>query len=262
MTVVGRGSAPDLEGDFPPVLLCARCGLPSCACEADGRVAHPRSSIAFESGISLRSLWSTAVSCSVDPARFFGQRLRGSGVGRVLAFAVLAEMLALGSVFISLAALVVALLPSLLPVLLSPTALVAGLAVWVGATIFMVVAHALGGLTFLVSVERKPPGSLPLVFRFGMYSCGWDLLTSPAGIVLALAGKHGPRLSPVWKAAFAPRPAMHALLTDALGLSPEEEKRALARAAKTALFWLSVIVSAAVWLGYAWLFGDGGFSWP
>lgn len=257
--LTSRDSIPDSESDFPPVLLCARCGSSSCSgCEVGSGIVQARSEIAFEDGMSVRSFWTTVIACSVEPNVFFGRRLRGAGIVRALAFAIVCEWIALGSVFLVLGLVLVALLPGTLTVLMSPTVVLAAALLWIGSITFMVLVHALGGLTFLFGAGARPPGSLPLVLRFGFYSCGWDLVTSPAGVLLlALFGKSPARFEPLWRAAGAPRPAMNAILGDGFGLNAEDQKIVLRRITRTALAWFGATIGVVGIAAYLWLTHTG-----
>ena len=62
--------------------------------------------------------------------------------------------------------------------------------------------------------------------RFGLYACGWDLLTSPIGMLAALVTR-GPRLgwAPVGAAARAPGLAQRAYLERCLGVDGAAQRR-------------------------------------
>ena len=75
--------------------------------------------------------------------------------------------------------------------------------------------------------------------RFGLYACGWDLMTSPLGVVCALLLRGPVRgLAPIGAAARAARPAQRAYLTACRGFDEAAGRRALRLA--------MVVVGAAV----------------
>lgn len=262
-TLASRESDPDSEGDFPPVLLCAKCGRSACSgCEEKGTSPGPLPEIAFERSASPSSLWQTVLACSIEPEFFFGRRLMGRGLGHALAFAALCEALALGSVFAALGAALVLLLPGALAVLLSPAGLSWGLALWTGSITFLVGVHILWSVALLVGMPSRFQSSTRVVLRFGLYACGWDLVTSPVGVVFLALFRRGPgRFEPIGKAARAPRRAMDALLADCLGLSDEERKRVLRRAGWAAFVGFGLTVLAFGGLIYAWLARTNALAW-
>jgi len=231
------------EGDeeVPPTTLCAVCGEPECVgCRA--RSVAPRVALPWEQGASLRALWDTAESSSVDPEAAFGALEHGSVV-RPLVFAVVVECLALGSLAPFLVVLSYVAFPEFTTGLLFgygggsswPTIVlaVAGLAA------VMIALHAMWGVALEFSMLGVAgPWSWNRAWRFAMYSCGWDLLTSPAGLALGSAFV-GPRraASGMWTAAAVPRAAMQAYLQLARGV-PERHCRRVIRQA----IWITAVV--------------------
>jgi hypothetical protein len=96
----------------------------------------------------------------------------------------------------------------------------------VGFASFMVLLHASWAfsLELLLRLEGKPADTRSSLC-FGLYACGWDLLTSPAGVLLAIA-TFGPRRGwhCVQQAATVPRHVLDGYLIQQRDVAP---KRAL-----------------------------------
>jgi hypothetical protein len=91
---------------------------------------------------------------------------------------------------------------------------------------FVVFVHALSGLVLEWAISRtgeKPDYRLGL--RFGLYACGWDLLTSPAGFVLMLGDGFKPALRAVAQGARVPRRAVRFYLEERRGLDHQARKQ-------------------------------------
>lgn len=248
----------DAEFEIPPASLCIRCGSPICeGCRAP--VAAPATSaIAWEApGPLLPRLWSTARASALAPEVVFGKLRDGTVLGPC-AFALAVELSALGSLALVGLGLGFLLVPD---VTRAAAAMVVGhgpltcavvLAVPVLAGV-MVALHALWGIALelgarVAGAEWRPGRGL----RFAFYSCGWDLLTSPAGLVLGCASGGAAQ---AWRetvsAVRVPRAAMDAYLLDSRQLSPARA----ARVRRLAILFTGVPVLigvfAMVWLAVA-----------
>jgi hypothetical protein len=111
--------------------------------------------------------------------------LPDGAVSPALHFAVLAEIFAVGSTAAVIAPLAVLAIPGLLWRFLSnaTTREAVGLSTLVGVvgfTALLVAAHAVHGLALGRATSRSR------ALRFGLYGCGWDFGSSPAGALTAL----------------------------------------------------------------------------
>jgi hypothetical protein len=241
------------EDGVPPVSVCVWCGLSTCSGCAPSGVA-PRSALPWEDSRRhwLIRLWQTALASGLEPERMFGELPPGR-VAPALRFAVLAETLALGSLGV-LGALALWLgLPDLaLQVVRHPEALAAVAALFVGSVLLMVLLHVLWGVSLdLGGAFGSGRVSSTHGARFGLYACGWDLMTSPLGLVCSLLLRGPVRgLAPIGAAARAPRPAQQAYLVTCRGFG----EAARARAVRLAIAVVgSVVVAVGVGLcGALW----------
>jgi hypothetical protein len=249
----------------PPIAVCVRCGLTSCAgCAAAPR---PAFAVAWEDPGQAwwRRLWRTALASSLEPQRFFGQLPRGN-VSEALTFALCAELFALGSLALLGAFGLWCIAPGLVHELLASSAACRTLLLtWVAFVLSMLLLHALWGACLDWGAQGSkghpaPRGSAGKNgVRFGLYACGWDLLTSPIGMLAALLTR-GPRLgwAPVGAAARAPGLAQRAYLERCLGADGAAQRRAR-RCAMIALsggmllvvlLFVAALVSLASRFGY------------
>jgi hypothetical protein len=218
------------DDGVPPVSMCVRCGMNTCSgCVPEA--APVRSALPWEDSRShwLVRLWQTALASAVEPERVFGELTPGR-VAPALGFAVLAEALALGSLALLGAGGVWLGLPDLArQIVRHPEAIAAVLALFVASVLLMLLLHLLWGISLdlggafgsgRVSVRRGA--------RFGLYACGWDLMTSPVGLVCSLlVGGPARGLAPVGAAARAPRPAQRAYLEGCRGFDAAARRRAV-----------------------------------
>ena len=208
----------------PPIAVCVSCGLTSCAGCAGA--LRPASAVAWEdtSQVWWRRLWRTALTSSLEPQRFFGQLPRGN-VSEALAFALCAEVFALGSLALLGAFGLWCIAPGLVHELLASSAACRTLLLtWVAFVLCMLALHALWGACLDWGAQSRSGNN---GVRFGLYACGWDLLTSPIGMLAALLTR-GPRLgwAPVGAAARAPGLAQRAYLERCLGVDRAAQRRA------------------------------------
>lgn len=187
---------------------------------------QPRGTIAWEApGPLPRRLWSTARASAVMPELVFG-KLRDGPVLEACMFAVFVEFLALGSLALSGLGLGFLLAPDVAHAV-AITVAEHGLLTWAAIAAVpvlsgvMVGLHALWGVSLelgarLSGADWRPGRGL----RFAFYSCGWDLLTSPAGLLFGCVSGGAAR---AWRetlsAARVPRAAMDAYLMHSRELS-------------------------------------------
>lgn len=243
------------EDGVPPVSVCVRCGSSTCSgcapADASARVHLPWEDSRRHWAVRL---WQTALWSGVEPERMFGE-LRAGRVGPALGFALLAETLALGS----LAAIGVAVLwigvPDLARQLLQhPLALLACLALFAASVLLMLLLHVLWGVSLDLGGSFGS-GTLSVRHgaRFGLYACGWDLMTSPIGLLCSLLVRGPIRgFAPVRAAARAARPAQRAYLEACRGYPAPARRRALALAMVVVGLVVAVLCAAVagalVWL--------------
>lgn len=237
--------------DVPAAVVCASCGYPDCpGCLEDDPSSAVIAIIPWERPGQRwpARLLITARLATTSSESFFGALPDGATLP-ALRFAVLAELLALSGLVLFVLPFGLLLVPSL------PRALVADLALRHAAlhalgmgipsvALAMVAVHAAHGLGLDWGARRHGSQHRGRGLRFGLYACGWDLLTLPVAL-LVTGVMEGPRA---------------ALATAALGLSvpgraaaaylsgihrlPEAEAR---RAARFAAWLVASIVTAALW---------------
>ncbi|MFZ5895401.1 MAG: hypothetical protein ACOY0T_30375 [Myxococcota bacterium] len=217
------------ESEVPPAVSCVVCGRADCSgCEAQPAPTGP--GIAWEGrGASMaQRLWSTALSSSLEPARTFGA-LPDGAVAPALGFALLAELIAIGSFAVLVVLLGLAVAPRLsLNVLTRPLGVGYVLAAVVAASVTMVALHALWGACLEWGARAKEPHGLRQSVRFALYACGWDLLTSPAGLLQGLTQRGFPAgFAALVGAVRAPRPALRAYQDERRRFEREAQRRAM-----------------------------------
>jgi hypothetical protein len=262
-----RQSAPDdadertLElSDVPAAVVCAVCGHPDCAgclplderTNASGVVAI----LPWErAGLSWpRRLWATARLMTLSHRELCSTLPEGD-LAAPLAFAVVAELLAAAGLALCFGAFGV-LVPDVVKVVLADPVLrgAAGHALAVGLPLVagtMIVLHAVHGLIIDRAAKKAGSKVRGRGLRFGLYACGWDLVTLPLGLLVLLV-TDGP--SSVKKAlglaVSVPNRAARAYLSGIHGLDPERTLAA-AKSANllTALAALGVLMLAGVIAG-------------
>jgi hypothetical protein len=175
----------------------------------------------------MHRLWFTALASSTEPSRTFGE-LPDGRVAPALAFALLAETLAIGSVGSLLALSALAIAPELsLRILSTPAFLGAALGLLFGLSLVMVFLHLLWGLC--VELGAGSTGGTARFrhgMRFGLYACGWDLLTSPAGVLEGLWSRGLVNAwPPIAQAIRVPRAALRAYVEDCRHLDGSAQRR-------------------------------------
>lgn len=185
--------------EVPAAVVCATCGLPECNCDID-RASSFSGVVAIvpwerPGGSVLTRLWATAKLATLSPEPFFSA-LPPGGVAAPLAFGVLAEVLAALGLCATFGLLAVAVLPSVGSELLANAVLrgliARGLLWGVPAlTLAMVLLHAAHGVALDSAARRAGSLQSGRGLRFGLYACGWDLVTLPLGL-LVLTFTDGP----------------------------------------------------------------------
>jgi hypothetical protein len=256
------------DGVAPPIAMCVACGLTLCACAP--RPAPAVSSLAWEDLGQpwWTRLWRTAVATSLEPQRFFGELPHGD-VTAALAFAACAEVFALGSLAVPVAFALCWLAPELTTQLLADPAAWGMLGLtWVAFVLCMLALHGLWGACLNWGAQRPAAGprqrspwartSWRSGVRFGLYACGWDLLTSPIGMLVTLLAR-GPRRAwaPIGAAVRAPGLAQRAYLERCLGADAAAQRsaRRLSVLVLSGGMLLVIALFVTSLLSLAWHFG-------
>ncbi|HTM44847.1 MAG TPA: hypothetical protein VL137_07830 [Polyangiaceae bacterium] len=210
--------------DFPPTVIT----VDSPPVESMQFAALP-----WAATLGVASAWHTAEEMSRNAERIASE-FRGHRAGRAALFALVAELLAVGSVALALLPLIALSFPrAATRALFNPSyALLLGGEAVVGVVLMallMVGLHALWAWGMELGVWNR---GLPRNWNSGValacYSCGWDLVTSPFGVCVLLFGK-GPRsVGPVVRAALnAPRLCVNAYLQGAREFSEADQSAVL-----------------------------------
>lgn len=230
--------------EVPAAILCAVCGHADCeGCISDdegesGVIAI----IPWERpGGAWQRLWATANSTTTGAEAFFGALPRGA-VEPALTFALLAEGIAISSLVLVATAVLFAIFPDLMMQVLLDNELAADAGRWVAigipaVTVWMVAVHAIHG--FAVDHAARRFGTAQLrkrALRFGLYACGWDLMTSPLGIVYTLVTRGVGAAAELFGLALTvPAKATTALARGAYRLDDERARRVHRRAVAVAM---------------------------
>jgi hypothetical protein len=217
------------DGDIPPTVTCAICRRTDCGgCEPGAPLPQSAMSLAWEGGDGhwMRRLWFTALASSTQPLRTFGA-LPDGRLGPALVFALLAEILAIGSVGCLLALCALAVDPGLSArILTTPSFCILALALVLGLSLIMVGLHLAWGICLELGARRTGTAHFRHGMRFGLYACGWDLLTSPAGVLEGLLSRgFVDAWHPILAAVRVPGVALRAYLQDCRHLDLAAQRR-------------------------------------
>jgi hypothetical protein len=240
--------------DFPPAVICVMCGRNDCT----GCVAPIRreAMTPWEAGGEpvLRRLWQTARLATVDGEAFFGGLPDGS-VFSALGFALSCEMLAIASLAVAWFPIVYALVPEFVNAVATDQERRGAVAFALSAAVpilalMMVVLHVLwaGGLELGLRLSGAK-GRAAHCLRYALYSCGWDLVTSPFGFAAGWlsSGLRG-ATGELRAAVRIPRFATVAYIGRARNVSERRGRHAVRVAA---ILTGSVVLAGAVALGIA-----------
>jgi hypothetical protein len=237
--------------DVPAAVLCAFCGEADCA--GCGAASDTQSGVVAiipwertNAGIWTR-LWSTANAATQGADSFFAV-LPDGGLVPAMRFAVLAELLAVASMVTLLLPLVALALPTLALEVAHDRDLRLTALRWVAVgvpalSLWMVGAHVTHGAALDVGARRQGAASQRRrAVRFGLYACGWDLMTGPLGALVTLFSKGFRATIELFELAMnVPGRATVALLQGAYKLAPE----GLARARRTGSLAAALIAVAS-----------------
>jgi hypothetical protein len=239
--------------EVPAAVLCATCGQADCpGCTA--ATEHESGVVAIvpweRRGTLWTRLWATATATTQGAEAFFAVLPDGE-LSPAMRFAILAELLAVGSFFLVLAPLAALALPGLaMEIIQSPSLRWRALR-WVGMgvpllALWMVAAHVTHGAALDAGARRQ--GARPerrRAVRFGLYACGWDLMGGPLGSVIMLVSRGaGAAAELVELSVRVPARAAAAMLQGVYQLPPD--RVAVARRSASIAQWALVIGSATL----------------
>jgi len=193
-------------------------------------------------GSAWSRLWSTALSVSLRSEAFFGPIAKGD-LAAPLRFSIACELIAVLSVVLTIAAIVFAIIPGLaLDLLRDPASrtLIAKLVLLgiPGLTGLLIVMHLLWGWTLDFGARRVGARShRAQALRFGMYSTGLDLMSSPIGLLHTLVTQGSYTASKLLPATIdVPAIASRAMLRHVYHLADQPATRA--RRFSTIVIWV------------------------
>jgi hypothetical protein len=176
------------DTDVPAAVFCIQCGRADCVgCVPLEKAGRSGGTPWEEPSLPVwKRLWHTARLSALEGETFFGGLGDGS-LGAAFGFALTCELLAIGSLALAWLPVVYAFAPSFVSSLFVDEShrrlvvLITAAAVPLLA-VLMVALHVLWacGLELGLRMAGATP-RLPHCLRYALYSCGWDLVTSPAG---------------------------------------------------------------------------------
>ncbi|HYQ44361.1 MAG TPA: hypothetical protein VER11_20400 [Polyangiaceae bacterium] len=226
--------------EVPATVVCAGCGDPACSgcvieqTNQSGVVAiipWERPGLGF-----WRRLWQTSTLATLHARTFFSALPEGE-VSTALSFALVCEAIAVSGLGLGGALIALLILPALPGLMWDDPALrstiVRGTAAGMVMLVFaMVSLHAIHGVALDAAARRYGGRRFGRGLRFGLYACGWDLITLPLGLLItALSSGFAAARSAVPLGLTAPAQASEAFLVGMHGLSPETARLAARRAA-------------------------------
>jgi hypothetical protein len=239
--------------DVPAAVVCAHCGAPDCTgCQTEDEPTHASGIVAIVPWERAGSptpvrLWSTARLTTLSSDSFFSALPEGD-VAPPLRFAILAELLAVTGMCVVAVPVVLAFAPWALDWLgrdpwLRSLVLRAIVVAIPGLALFMVGVHAAHGVGLDLGARRVGAKSRPSRgLRFGLYACGWDLVTLPAGLaMLAISDGFGTARRAAPLSLTVPHRATRAFLRGCYRLDDAQA----ARAARIAIILASALIAVA-----------------
>ncbi|HEY0469847.1 MAG TPA: hypothetical protein VGC79_36930 [Polyangiaceae bacterium] len=227
--------------DVPATVVCAGCGDPACigcVLEEPTNQSGVVAIIPWERpGVGFwRRLWQTSTLATVHARTFFGA-LPDGDASTALSFALVCETIAVSGLSLGVGLIALLALPSLPGLLLEDPALrktiLRGFAASALMLILAMVAlHAIHGMALDAAARRYGGRRFGRGLRFGLYACGWDLITLPLGLLITAFNSGfaaARRAAPLGLT--APAQASEAFLIGMHGLSPETARLAARRAA-------------------------------
>ncbi|HKO46719.1 MAG TPA: hypothetical protein VJV79_03300 [Polyangiaceae bacterium] len=240
--------------DVPATVVCAGCGDPACmgcVVEEPTNQSGVVAIIPWERpGLGFwHRLWQTSTLATVHARTFFGALPEGDA-STALSFALVCETIAVSGLALGAALLAPFFLPSLPGLLFDDPALRQTVVRGTFAGVFLLVLamvglHAIHGLALDAAARRYGGRRFGRGLRFGLYACGWDLITLPLGLLItALSSGFAAARRAAPLGLTAPAQASEAFLIGMHGLSPETARLAARRAAYLTI--LPVLVTLAI----------------
>ncbi len=231
--------------DVPAAVVCTVCGSSDCAGCADEEVRTRSGLVVFvpweraQLGLWAR-FWQTTRATTQGAEAFFGAIPAGP-IQSALTYAVVAEALAVGTTTLALGAALTAAAAVAVPsvvawALRDPAArhaiLRASVAAVAGFSLVLVAAHAVhGAMLHRAATRAGKKGDGRRSLRFGLYAAGWDVVTSPFGmLVIAVTSGLGAIAEVRGHALKTPTLATTAMLRGLYGSTALEAKAIRARA--------------------------------
>jgi hypothetical protein len=253
-----RDEGPESQDDIdvPALVFCAICGRADCAGCLDKERAQPLESTPWETAGTpvWRRLWPTARLATVDGETFFGGLSDGS-VAPALRFAFACETVAILSFALLCGPLAYAMAPGFVESIFRDpeqghTAIVVTLLAVPLLSVLMVMLHLSWALGLEIGLRvAGAEARVTHCLRYALYSCGWDLVTSPFGFGAGcVTGGFSGATSEFRAAVRVPRFATRAYLGRA--------RKAGDRAARRALV-VAVLITGTIVLGGAATLGVG-----
>lgn len=226
--------------DVPAAVVCALCGDPGCLGGCVEETTQTSGIVAIvpweRPGSAPGRLWGTAKLSTLGSESFFAALPDGE-LAAPLRFALLAEALAV----LGMAVVAIPVVLAFAPWLFEAVSRDPWLRAWLvkllsfgmpGLALLMVVLHSLHGVSLDLGARRVGARARPTRgLRFGLYSCGWDLVTLPAGIgVLAVTDGFRAARRAMPMSLTVPRLATRAFLRGVYQLDDEASARASKRA--------------------------------
>jgi hypothetical protein len=258
----GDETALDLT-DVPAAVVCATCGQPDCS-GCDAALDEPTHGSGVMAIIpwerpgqrALTRWWSTAHLATLNHRSFFAGLPDGEWRS-ALTFAALCELVAVSGLAVTALLLALPFMPWLPRLLLHDPLVRRTMLGAIGwgipvLALVMVGLHVLYGLFTDAAAHKEGSRRRGRGLRFGLYSCAWDVVTLPLGLLIvaltdgfASAGKALPL------GLTAPGQAVRGYLASVHALSPDRVKAAAHRAGRWTAVALIVLLVAAVLIGIA-----------
>ena len=227
--------------DVPATVVCAGCGDPACVGCVIEEPTNQSGVVAIipweRPGVGFwRRLWQTSTLATLHARSFFGALPEGE-VSTALSFALICETIAVSGLALGVLLLALLFLPSLPSLLLDDPALRSTVLRGAAAGVLMLVLamvslHAIHGVALDAAARRYGGRRSGRGLRFGLYACGWDLITLPLGLLItALSSGFAAARRAVPLGLTAPAQASEAFLVGMHGLSLEAARLAARRAA-------------------------------
>ena len=243
--------------DVPATVVCAGCGDPACVGCVIEEPTNQSGVVAIipweRPGVGFwRRLWQTSTLATLHARSFFGALPEGE-VSTALKFALICEAIAVSGLALGGLLLALVVLPSLPRLLLEDPALrrtiVRGAAAGVVMLVLaMVSLHTIHGVALDAAARRFGGRRFGRGLRFGLYACGWDLITLPLGLLItALSGGFAAARRAAPLGLTAPAQASEAFLVGMHGLSVEAARLARRRAAYLTIVPVLFTLAAAIW---------------